>query len=66
MSAAEVAERALPMLREMRADIVVDVQRREGLPFTGANVAQALGEVCAQVDALAAVLIALLEVEERS
>ena len=52
---------ALSMLHTLRADIVDDVARRDGLPLTGQNVAVALGEICAQVDALARVLIAILE-----
>ena len=55
------AERAVTMLRTLRADIEADVERRERLPFTGATVGQALGEICAQVDALAAVLIGILD-----
>ena len=54
---------ALAMLSTLRADIVDDVARRDGQPFTGENVAVALGEICAQVDALAKVLIAILEDE---
>lgn len=55
---------AAQMLRNLRRDITDDVQRREGMAFTGENVAAALGEMCAQIDALAAVLIALLEDED--
>jgi len=52
---AERRERVVKMLRGLRNDIEVDVDRREGLPFTGRNVSEALGEICAQIDAIAAV-----------
>ena len=35
---------AAEMLVTLRADIPADVERREGLPFTGQTVAAALGE----------------------
>lgn len=50
-------ESVLEMLRE---DIVADVKRRDGQPLTGENVGQALGEIAAQVDALAHICQALL------
>lgn len=50
-------ESALEVIRE---DITTDVTRRDGQPLTGANVGQALGEICAQVDALASICQALL------
>lgn len=56
----ERAEAAVNMLKTLRADIRSDVQRRDGLPVNGANVGVALGEMCAQIDALANVLIMLL------
>lgn len=57
----ERAVGAVRMLRALRSDIGADVSRREGMPLTGQTVATALGEMCAQIDALAAVLIAILE-----
>lgn len=54
------AERVVHMLTDLRVDIANDVIRREGQPFTGPNVAAALGEICAQVDALASVLLWML------
>lgn len=56
----ERAEAAVNMLKTLRADIRSDVQRREGMALTGANVAVALAEMCAQIDALANVLIVML------
>lgn len=48
------------VLEDIREDITADVKRREGQPLTGANVGQALGEICGQVDSLAAICQALL------
>lgn len=50
-------QRTLSMIRD---DIRADVVRREGQPFDGRHVAAALGEICAQVDALAAILQVLV------
>jgi hypothetical protein len=60
MMGPERAARAVGMLEELRADIEADVSRRDGQPFDGPHVAVALGEICAQVDALANVLIEIL------
>lgn len=57
----ERAARAVEMLEELRADIRADVSRREGRIADGPTVAVALGEICAQVDALANVLIEVLK-----
>ncbi len=54
-------ERVVQMLTDLRVDIASDVLRREKLLLTGDNVAVALGEICAQVDALAHVLLWMLE-----
>lgn len=56
----ERAARRVQMLRILRSDIDADVSRRDGMPLTGQAVATALGEMCAQIDALAAVLIEIL------
>jgi hypothetical protein len=53
-------EQIAAVLEGLRSDIEADVSRRDGLPFNGATVAQALGEICAQVDALAHALIVIL------
>jgi hypothetical protein len=52
---------AVKMLRELKQDCFSDTRKRDAQPFTGRNVAEALGEICAQIDALATVLIAILE-----
>lgn len=39
--------------KAMRADLADDVARREGQPFNGQIISIALGEMCAQLDALA-------------
>ena len=49
------------VLQMIREDVVTDTARREGLPLTGRNVAGALGEICAQVGALANICEALLD-----
>ena len=56
----ERAAGAVQMLRVLRSDIPADVARRDGMPLTGPPLATALGEMCAQIDALAAVLIEIL------
>lgn len=56
----ERAEAAVGMLTELRADIRADTHRRDGMELTGRNVGEAFGEICAQVDALANVLIMML------
>lgn len=53
--------RAVTMLRALRQDIAADVRRRDGLILSGRSVGTALGEICAQVDALAHVLIDMLD-----
>jgi hypothetical protein len=54
-------EKMLGVLRMVQSDIQADVKRRDGQPFNGRNVSEALGEMCAQIDALANVLVHLLE-----
>jgi hypothetical protein len=49
------------MLKTLQTDIRQDVNQREGMELTGPNVAKALGEMCAQIDALARVLTEILE-----
>jgi hypothetical protein len=46
-------DKVLKALGEIRSDVEQDVARREGMPFTGATVGEALGEICAQIDGLA-------------
>lgn len=60
MMTPERSERAVQMLIALKADIEADVARRDGMLLTGRNVAEALGEIAAQVDALANVLIEIL------
>jgi hypothetical protein len=48
------------VLNIIRDEIPEDVQRREGLPFTGRTMAEALAEICAEVDALAHILLIML------
>ena len=57
---------AAEMLVTLRADIPADVERREGLPFTGQTVAAALGEICAQVDAVAHACQILIEAAQEA
>jgi hypothetical protein len=54
-------EKMLGVLRMVQSDIQADVKRRDGQPFNGRNVSEALGEMYAQIDALANVLVHLLE-----
>jgi hypothetical protein len=54
-------DKMVAMLRTLRQDINDDVKRRDGQPFDGRNVSVALGEMCAQIDALAGVLIRILD-----
>lgn len=49
----EQRDRAIQVMQIIQSDVEADTNRREGLPLTGANVAAALGEICAQVGALA-------------
>ena len=58
-----VTERIIAICTGIRTDIEDDVRRREGMPLTGENVAVALGEICAQVHALANCMIKIAEVE---
>lgn len=53
MSELPDVDRVLKALGEIRSDVEQDVARREGMPFNGATVGEALGEICAQIDALA-------------
>ena len=59
----ERREAAVAMLNVLRDDIRADVTHRDGQPFTGTTIGVALGEMCAQIDALARTLIAILEEE---
>lgn len=53
------------VMKMIQEDVAADTSRREGLPFTGATVAAALGEICAQVGALAhAIECILTEVDQ--
>ena len=53
-------DKAIEMLTELRADITTDVVRRDGQPFTGYEVGTALGEIAAQLDAVAHVVLEML------
>jgi hypothetical protein len=53
---ADQTDRIQRTLAVIREDIRADVERREGQPFDGRHVAAALGEICAQIDALAGIL----------
>lgn len=53
--------RAVRMLRTLRQDLEEDVLELEGAKFTAQNVSIALGQMAAQIDALANVLIELME-----
>lgn len=44
------------VLRLIVEDMTADVDRDEGLPFTGANVARSLGEIRAAIVALAGIM----------
>lgn len=57
---AERAVAARAMLRNLRRDIVQDVHELDGQPFEGKVVAEAIGNLAAQVDALANVCLFLL------
>lgn len=57
---AEKKARILEVLADIREDIRNDVAGREYMPLTGPNVATALGEICAQVDALAHIVTTLV------
>jgi hypothetical protein len=58
---AERAARFRSMLTALRADTEADVIRFEGQPFTGRAVGEALGQLGAQIDALAGVCAVLLD-----
>lgn len=45
--------KAIQSMQMIQTDVAADTSRREGLPLTGPNVAQALGELAAQVGAIA-------------
>jgi hypothetical protein len=51
------APKALEALRMIYDDCDADTVRREGMGLTGRNVAEALGEICAQIQALSAILV---------
>lgn len=53
--------RAVEMLQTLRQDCLDDAAKRDGQPLTGPNVAVWLGEMGAQIAALADVLIVMLE-----
>ena len=57
----ERAQAAVAMLKTLAQDCEDDVERREGQPLTGPNVAVWLGEMDAKIQALAKVLIVMLE-----
>lgn len=60
----ERTAKAVAMLKELRQDCADDATARNGQPLTGPNVAKWLGEMGAQIAALASVLIAILEETE--
>lgn len=53
MIAPERRDQAVRVMQEIQADVASDTRRREGMAFTGQNVGQALGELAAQVGAIA-------------
>jgi hypothetical protein len=59
----ERTEKAVAMLKDLRQDCANDAAAREGQLLTGPNVAKWLGEMGAQIAALASVLILILEDE---
>lgn len=60
MMTPERSRSAVAMLTVLREDIAADIRASEGQAFNGPNVAHALGNLAAQVDALAHVLVDLL------
>lgn len=58
---AERLEKMKWVVAEVKRDCEADVAKREGMPLTGRNVAEALGETCGLIVGLANVLEALLE-----
>lgn len=51
---------AVSVMQMIQQDVESDTARREGQAFTGANVAAALGEIAAQVQAVARAVELLL------
>lgn len=49
----ERRDRAIQVMQEIQADVETDSRRRDGQEFNGRNVATALGELAAQVGAIA-------------
>jgi hypothetical protein len=60
----ERAQGMTAMLRILADDCATDTAARDGQPLTGANVAKWLGEMSAQIAAIADVLIAILGNED--
>lgn len=60
MIPAEQLLRMREVAQTISADCAADTAKREGMEFTGRNVGQALGELAAQVDALARMVDTLL------
>lgn len=60
----ERRDRAIQVLQMIQTDVEADTRRREGMPFTGRNVGQALGEIAAQVGAIAKAVEMLLREHE--
>jgi hypothetical protein len=57
-------KRAVEVMQMIQADVETDTERREGLPFTARNVAGALGELAAQIGAVARTVELLLHEQE--
>ena len=49
----EKRDAAIRVMQMIQTDVATDTRRREGMELTGHNVATALGEIAAQVDAVA-------------
>jgi hypothetical protein len=57
------APKALDTLSMIYDDCDADTVRREGMGLTGRNVAEALGEICAQIQALSAILVDVIQAQ---
>lgn len=62
----EQRDRAINVMQMIQTDVETDSRRREGMEFTGRNVSVALGEIAAQVGAIARAVELLLREHERA